>query len=75
MPIKDNDGEVIGVAQAVNKMSIRDMPFNEHDEKVSVNPLIRIALKLLLCPRQKMAEGHTEFTLCVCVCSRIMSGP
>ena len=36
MPIKDNDGEVIGVAQAVNKLSIRDMPFNEHDEKVSI---------------------------------------
>ena len=34
MPIKDSDGEVIGVAQAVNKMSIRDAPFNEHDEKV-----------------------------------------
>ena len=36
MPIKDNDGEVIGVAQAVNKLSIRDMPFNEHDEKVRI---------------------------------------
>ena len=34
MPIKDNDGEVIGVAQAINKISVKDEPFDEHDEKV-----------------------------------------
>ena len=34
MPIKDNDGEVIGVAQAVNKINTRNLPFNIHDEKV-----------------------------------------
>ncbi|XP_052771551.1 dual 3',5'-cyclic-AMP and -GMP phosphodiesterase 11-like isoform X2 [Mya arenaria] len=34
MPIKDSEGEVIGVAQAVNKVVNRNLPFNEHDEKV-----------------------------------------
>ncbi|XP_071105991.1 dual 3',5'-cyclic-AMP and -GMP phosphodiesterase 11-like isoform X1 [Haliotis cracherodii] len=34
MAIKDSDGEVIGVAQAINKISVRDEPFDEHDEKV-----------------------------------------
>jgi len=35
MPVKDFNGEVIGVAQAINKASPRDEPFNEHDEKVT----------------------------------------
>lgn len=35
MPIKDNEGEVIGVAQAVNKVVNRNLSFNEHDEKVT----------------------------------------
>ena len=34
MPIKDCSGRVIGVAQAVNKSSVQEEPFNEHDEKV-----------------------------------------
>ncbi|XP_064594905.1 dual 3',5'-cyclic-AMP and -GMP phosphodiesterase 11-like isoform X2 [Liolophura sinensis] len=34
MPIKDSEGDVIGVAQAVNKISPQDEPFDEHDEKV-----------------------------------------
>ncbi|XP_070185769.1 dual 3',5'-cyclic-AMP and -GMP phosphodiesterase 11-like [Littorina saxatilis] len=34
MPIKDSDGEVIGVAQAINKIGVKDGPFDEHDEKV-----------------------------------------
>nr|KAG5710172.1 hypothetical protein BaRGS_006691 [Batillaria attramentaria] len=34
MPIKDSDGVVIGVAQAINKISVKDEPFDEHDEKV-----------------------------------------
>ena len=34
MPIKDVAGEVIGVAQAVNKITSKDEPFDEHDEKV-----------------------------------------
>lgn len=34
MPIKDSEGEVIGVAQAINKISVKDEPFDEHDEKV-----------------------------------------
>jgi GAF domain len=34
MPIKDSNDEVIGVAQAINKRSMIDEPFNEHDEKV-----------------------------------------
>ena len=34
MPIKDSEGEVIGVAQAVNKVVNRNLAFNEHDEKV-----------------------------------------
>nr|CFW94219.1 Eka-cGMP gated channel beta 2 protein [Euperipatoides kanangrensis] len=34
MPIKDIDGEVIGVAQVINKISPEDEPFDENDEKV-----------------------------------------
>ena len=34
MPIHDASGDVIGVAQAINKLSIVDEPFNEKDEKV-----------------------------------------
>ncbi|ESP03832.1 hypothetical protein LOTGIDRAFT_156431 [Lottia gigantea] len=34
MPLKDRDGVVIGVAQAINKISPADEPFDEHDEKV-----------------------------------------
>ena len=33
MPIKDLDGQVIGVAMAINKLSVKDEPFDEHDEK------------------------------------------
>jgi len=33
MPVKNSSGEVIGVAQAINKITVQ--PFNEHDEKVS----------------------------------------
>jgi len=40
MPIKDSNDEVIGVAQAINKTSIHDEPFNEHDEKVGLKWLI-----------------------------------
>ena len=35
MPIHDAHGDVIGVAQAINKLSIVDEPFDEKDEKVS----------------------------------------
>ncbi|KAL8587788.1 hypothetical protein ACOMHN_021006 [Nucella lapillus] len=34
MPIKDSDGEVIGVAQAINKIGVSDESFDEADEKV-----------------------------------------
>lgn len=34
MPIKNHEGEVIGVAQAVNKVTNRNLPFTVHDEKV-----------------------------------------
>lgn len=34
MPLKDSRGDVIGVAQAINKIGARDEPFNKHDEKV-----------------------------------------
>ncbi|KAK6187520.1 hypothetical protein SNE40_005526 [Patella caerulea] len=34
MPLKDRDGIVIGVAQAINKISPAHEPFDEHDEKV-----------------------------------------
>ena len=34
MPIKDSEGVVIGVAQAVNKVDNKTKSFNEHDEKV-----------------------------------------
>ena len=34
MPIKDGDGIVVGVAQAINKVTPKDEPFDEHDEKV-----------------------------------------
>jgi hypothetical protein len=35
MPIKDHYGETIGVAQAINKISVIDEPFDEKDEKVN----------------------------------------
>ena len=35
MPIRNTDHMVIGVAQAVNKLTARDVSFDEHDEKVS----------------------------------------
>ena len=34
MPIHDSCGEVIGVAEAINKCSISQEPFTERDEKV-----------------------------------------
>ena len=34
MPIKDCEGQVIGVAQAINRIGIKDDPFTVHDEKV-----------------------------------------
>ena len=34
MPIKDNEGKVLGVAQAINKISAKEEQFDEHDEKV-----------------------------------------
>ena len=36
MPIKDLDGEVIGVAMAINKLATKDQAFDEHDEKVKL---------------------------------------
>jgi len=34
MPLKNSRGDVIGVAQAINKITCRDEPFSKHDEKV-----------------------------------------
>ena len=34
MPIRDLDGEVVGVAQAVNKVNMKGQAFDDHDEKV-----------------------------------------
>ncbi|KAK3091837.1 hypothetical protein FSP39_023062 [Pinctada imbricata] len=34
MPIKDCEGQVIGVAQAINRIGTKDEPFTSHDEKV-----------------------------------------
>lgn len=42
MPIKDASGEVLGVAQAVNKLSLKDEPFDEHDEKVVLLTLVAV---------------------------------
>ena len=36
MPIHDGHGDVIGVAQAINKLSIVSEPFSEKDEKVRI---------------------------------------
>lgn len=36
-PIKDCDGVVIGVAQAINRTNCKDEPFNLHDEKIFSN--------------------------------------
>ena len=36
MPIHDLDGKVVGVAQAVNKIILKDEAFDNHDEKVGV---------------------------------------
>ena len=34
MPLKNSRGDVIGVAQAINKITCRDELFSKHDEKV-----------------------------------------
>jgi len=44
MHIKDSEGEVIGVAQAVNKIINRNTPFNAHDEKVGSLPFVLMFL-------------------------------
>ena len=49
MPIKDSDGEVIGVAQAINKISVKDEPFDEHDEKVSGQRCVCVCLCAFVC--------------------------
>ncbi|XP_022315399.2 dual 3',5'-cyclic-AMP and -GMP phosphodiesterase 11-like isoform X1 [Crassostrea virginica] len=36
-PIKDCEGVVIGVAQAINRTNCKDEPFNLHDEKIFSN--------------------------------------
>ena len=48
MPIKDADGEVVGVAQAINKISVKDEPFDEHDEKVRTCIYTSIYLRVIL---------------------------
>ena len=58
MPIKDFNGEVIGVAQAINKSSIRDEPFNEHDEKVNYCNNIIILVIII-----DMVDGSDNFIL------------
>lgn len=35
-PIKDSEGVVIGVAQAINRINSKDEPFNSHDERVRI---------------------------------------
>jgi len=37
MPILDNEGEVVGVAQIVNKMSSDQTSFSASDEEVTAN--------------------------------------
>jgi len=39
MPILDTEGEVVGVAQIVNKMSLDQKSFNAADEEVADNNL------------------------------------
>jgi len=34
MPLKNSSDEVIGVAQAINKISVRGESFDKHDEQV-----------------------------------------
>ena len=58
MPIKDSDGEVIGVAQAINKISVKDEPFDEHDEKVSGQRCVCVFV--CVCVHER--------ALCLCVC-------
>ncbi|XP_048758598.2 dual 3',5'-cyclic-AMP and -GMP phosphodiesterase 11-like isoform X2 [Ostrea edulis] len=36
-PIKDSEGVVIGVAQAINRINSKDEPFNSHDERIFSN--------------------------------------
>jgi hypothetical protein len=56
MPIKDNEGEVIGVAQAINKVTNRNQPFTEHDEKVCK------ILKGTLCLRNTYLFNYLEMS-------------
>lgn len=45
MPIRSSDGEIIGVAQAINKIP-EGAPFTEDDEKVSFHAFVTCTLLL-----------------------------
>lgn len=50
MPIKDSSGDVIGVAQVINKLNCER--FTENDEKVSRNLNINLRFMKCLSPTQ-----------------------
>lgn len=43
MPIKDSSGDVIGVAQVINKLNCEK--FTENDEKVHDQSMLKISFK------------------------------
>lgn len=47
MPIRSSDGEIIGVAQAINKIP-EGAPFTEDDEKVRLHALHDLDFSILL---------------------------
>ena len=64
----------IGLPEAVNGAET----YSETGVIAPLTPFVLVIVYILyyiLCPRHEMTEGHIEFTLSVCVCSRIVSGP
>lgn len=47
MPIRSSDGEIIGVAQAINKIP-EGAPFTEDDEKVSFHAFCDLYSSLII---------------------------
>ncbi|XP_076074511.1 dual 3',5'-cyclic-AMP and -GMP phosphodiesterase 11-like isoform X5 [Mytilus galloprovincialis] len=81
MPIKDCSGKVIGVAQAVNKISIQEEPFDEHDEKVFGSYLAFCGIglknaqlyeKSLLENRRNQENNGVQYTLVLLDLARVI---
>ncbi|KAK2181892.1 hypothetical protein NP493_370g05015 [Ridgeia piscesae] len=56
VPIRNMDGDVIGVAQAVNKTEGQNKPFDDHDEKVFTSYVAFCGIALCNAERQERAQ-------------------